>query len=175
MKLTVGVRRFLLLPPVVTLLALLKYRCFISYRAEIELTNNLKIGKKTRISSFTKIKSAYGPLIIGENVSVATGCFISSDKQGIEIGDHSMIGANSTILGSNYRYDKLEIPVIDQGTISKGVRIGRNVWLGAGVVILDGCQIGNNVIITPNSVVSGNFPDNVILQGNPAKVIFKRR
>ena len=175
MKLTIALRRFLLIPPVVSIIGFIKYRCLISPRAEVELTSNLMIGEKTRISSFTKIKTAYGPLSIGRNVGIATGCFISSDEKGIEIGNDSMIGPNSTILGSNYLYDKLDVPIVKQGTFSKGVHIGKNVWLGAGVVVLDGTRMGDNVIVAPNSVVSGKYQDNVILQGNPAKVIFTRR
>jgi len=53
--------------------------------------------------------------------------------------------------------------------------IGENVWIGGNSVVLDGTTIGNNVIVASGSVVSGHIPDNVILQGNPAKEIFRRR
>ena len=86
-----------------------------------------------------------------------------------------MIGSNSSIIGNNYHYDSLEIPICQQEKTSKGITIGNNVWLGSGCVVLDGTHIGNGVIITPNSVVTTNIPENAIAQGNPAKVIFTRR
>jgi acetyltransferase-like isoleucine patch superfamily enzyme len=64
----------------------------------------------------------------------------------------------------------------EQGTESKGpIRIGNNVWIGVGSVILDNAEIGDGVIVTPNSVVSGRIPANAIVQGNPAKTVFIRR
>ncbi len=42
-------------------------------------------------------------------------------------------------------------------------------------MVLDGAQVGDGVIVAPNSVVSGRIPDNAIVQGNPAKVVFTRR
>jgi acetyltransferase-like isoleucine patch superfamily enzyme len=86
-----------------------------------------------------------------------------------------MIGAHTSIIGGNYKYDRLDMPICLQEEISKGITIGRDVWVGSGSVILDGSHIGNGSIITPNSVVSAKIPDYVIVQGNPAKVIFKRR
>lgn len=168
------IRRFFIPSFVVTLAYLVKYRCKISPRAEVDLNSYLKIGHGTRISSFVKIK-ANGPLRIGSEVSIGTNCFISADAGELSIGDYCMIGSNSSIVGNNYRYDSLDIPICLQEKTSKGITIGNNVWIGSGCVILDGSHIGDGVIITPNSVISANIPENSIAQGNPAKVIFTRR
>lgn len=169
------VRRFLVPSPAITLYYLAKSGAKISPKAEVELSPHFAIGRQSVVSSFTKIKSSDGPLKIGSNVSISTGCFISSQYGGLEIGDHCLIGPNVSIIGNNYKYTELDTPLENQGITSKGIAIGRNVWIGAGCVILDGATIGNNVIITPNSVVSSKLPDNTIASGTPAKVIFKRR
>jgi acetyltransferase-like isoleucine patch superfamily enzyme len=57
---------------------------------------------------------------------------------------------------------------------SLGVRIGSNVWIGANSTILDGAEIGDNSIVVANSLVNRRFPANVIIQGNPAKVVLQR-
>ena len=175
MEISKVARRFLVPGFVVTGIYALKYGCLISHRAEVELSGNLKIGKRTQVGSFTKIKASDGPLEIGHNAFVGCNCFISSSTGGVSIGDHTMISSNVSIIGNNYRYDDLEKPICQQERTSNGIRIDRNVWIGAGAVILDGAEIGEGCIVTPGSVVSGSVPPNQILQGNPAQVIFERR
>jgi len=175
MNLAKALKRFFIPSAVVTVIYLLKYKCKVSPKAEVDLSKFLIIGKGAQISSFCKIKATDGPMIIGGNVSIATGCFLSSASGGVEIGEYSMISPNVTIVGNNYKYDRLDIPMCLQEQTSKGIKIGRDVWIGAGASILDGAKIGDGVIVTPNSVVSTNVPDYSIVQGNPAKVIFTRR
>ncbi len=175
MKTSDLLRRFLVPAPVVSLVYLAKYGCKISFKAEVELTPNLTIGRGTQVSSFVKIKASNGPLQIGERVTIATGVFISAHQGGIEIGDDSMVGPNVAIVGVNYRYDRLDVPIQWQGQTSKGIKIGLDVWLGANVVVLDGASIGDHTIVSPGSTVSGRLPDRVIASGSPAKVVFKRR
>jgi acetyltransferase-like isoleucine patch superfamily enzyme len=93
----------------------------------------------------------------------------------VVIGDDCLISPNVTIIANNYNYQRLDVPIRQQGSTSKGVRIGANVWIGSGACILDGAQIGSGVIVAANSVVAGKIPDNAIVQGNPAKIIFTRR
>ncbi|HJX26354.1 MAG TPA: acyltransferase [Thermoanaerobaculia bacterium] len=176
MKLGTILRRFLTPGFVVTLQGLSKFGAKISPKAEVEVTPNLRIGRKSVVSSWVKIKSEAGPLHIGSNVEISNFCVITSHTAGTYIGDDTLIGPNVSIIGNNYRYDRLDVPIRLQEKISpKGIRIGNNVWIGAGCTILDGADIGPGTIVTPNSVVSGKLPENSIAQGNPAKVIFTRR
>lgn len=54
--------------------------------------------------------------------------------------------------------------------IHQEIRIGDNVWIGAGVIVLPGCRIGNNSVIAAGSVVCSDIPDNCMAAGVPAKV-----
>jgi len=175
MNLRKVIQRFLVPSLVVTLIYLWKYGCKISPRAEVELSKNLRIGAGTEIGSFTKIKATDGELKIGKNVNIGTGCFISADSGGVEIGDFSMISPNVCIVGNNYRYDKLNIPIMKQDKTSKGIVIGADVWIGVGCAILDGVTIGDHCIIAPNSVVTRSIRTGYVAQGSPAEPIFERR
>ncbi len=55
----------------------------------------------------------------------------------------------------------------------KPIKIGNDVWIGGGSIILPGVTIGNNVVIGAGSVVTKNIEDNVVIAGNPARVIRK--
>jgi acetyltransferase-like isoleucine patch superfamily enzyme len=143
-------------------------------RAEVEFNNYIRIGRGSRISSYCRIKAS-GPLSIGRNVSITNFTCIAAGRGGIEIGDDCLISPNVTILSANYQYSRLDVPIRQQGMTSKGIRIGNNVWIGAGVVVLDGSVIEDGTIVAPNSVVTSRLPTNTVCHGNPAKVVFTRR
>lgn len=56
---------------------------------------------------------------------------------------------------------------------SKPVRIGRNVWIGAGAMVLKGVQIGENSVVGAGSVVMYNVASNTVVMGNPAQVVWR--
>lgn len=168
------IRRFLVPQVVTCFYYLIKYRAKISFRAEVELSPNLVMGRGCTISSFSKFKASDGPLELGRRCGFATGCFISTGEKGIIIGDNLVCGPNVVITASNYIHDRLDVHIEDQGHTSKGVRIGNNVWIGANSVILDGSVLGDNTIVVANSMVNRRYPANAIIQGSPAKVILKR-
>lgn len=159
---------------VTTLYYFAKFRAKVSHRAEVDLTNNLSFGPGATVGSFTKIKAFDGPVSFGSRAGIANGCFIASGEQGIYIGDNFICGANVNIVAVNYRYGRKNVPLDDQGSLSKGIRIGSNVWIGSGTTVTDGAVIGDNCIVAANSLVSRRYPDDSIVQGNPAKVIMKR-
>lgn len=168
-------QRFLIPSWVVTIIYFRKYRCKISPRAEVELSKKLRIGAGSEIGSFTKIKATDGTMTIGENVTIGTCCFLAASEGGVSIGDFSMLGPNVSVVGNDYKYDRMDVPVVQQEKISKGIVIGKDVWIGAGAVVTDGTDIGDHCIIAPNSVVTRSLKPGSIAHGSPAEVIFERR
>lgn len=167
-------QRFLVPQFIASLYYLVKYRAMVSFKSEVELSPLLKLGKRVTIASFCKFKATDGPLTVGYKTGFATGCFVTSAEKGIHIGDHCIFGPNVSISAANYNYDRLDIPYQEQGTASRGINVGNNVWVGSNVTILDGSSIGDNTIVVANSMVNRHFPANCIVQGNPAKIVLKR-
>ncbi|MDE7380675.1 MAG: sugar O-acetyltransferase [Muribaculaceae bacterium] len=110
----------------------------------------------------------------GENIHIGNYFFANFnltilDEAEVRIGDYCFIGPNVSIytachpLDSENRNKALEW--------AEPVTIGNNVWIGGNTVILPGVTIGNNVVVGAGSVVTKSIPDNVVIAGNPAKII----
>lgn len=175
MKLGTILRRFLVPGWFVSLACMWRFGAQVSPKAEVELSDGLHLGKGVVVGSFTKIKAAGGQLRIGDHTRIATGCFLDGQAGGLEIGSGGMIGPHCVLVTNAYKFATMGVPLEQQGSTSKGTRIGNNVFIGSNCVILDNSQIGDDVIITPCSVISGKIPPGVVAGGNPAKVIFQRR
>jgi amino acid adenylation domain-containing protein len=167
-------RRFLVPRFAVSLYYFLRYGVKISPRSEVELSPRLTFGRGSLVGSFTKIKATDGPVRFGDRCGVGNFCVIAGGARGLHIGDNFLCGPHVTILSSNYVYDRVGVHLWEQGQVSAGVRIGNNVWLGAGVTILDGTELGDDTIVVAGSVVDRKHPPAVILRGNPAQVIGHR-
>lgn len=91
------------------------------------------------------------------------------DDTHIYIGDHTMLGPNVVIATAGH---PLSPELREQGyQYNAPVHIGRNCWLGAGVIIVPGITIGDNVVIGAGSIVTKDIPPNVLAVGNPCRVL----
>jgi acetyltransferase-like isoleucine patch superfamily enzyme len=174
MQLVTIVRRFVVPAWFVTLWCLIRHGARVSRRAEVEFAKELILGRGVQIASFCKLKAS-GPLSVGANTHIATGCFITAGPGTLDIGPDCLIGPNCVITTNEYRYAQSDVPLRLQGTVAKSTRIGRNVFIGANSVILAGANIGDNVLIAAASLVSGTIEAGSIVAGNPAKAVFRRR
>ena len=167
-------RRALTPMVVVRLYYFWKHRAVVSGKSEVDLASSTTWGAGCVISAFSKVKIS-GPFVMGRGVQISTGCFVGAGPAGLTLGDGVLISPNCTILTGTYVFDRLDVPLQEQGTVSKSVRIGHRVWVGSNSVVLGGADIGDDVIVSAGSVVSGTVPPRSIVLGNPAKVIFTRR
>lgn len=86
--------------------------------------------------------------------------------RGIHIGKHTIIASQTTILSHKLSKNPINYPFIQVDTF-----IGDNCLVGVGAIILAGVKIGNNVIVGAGSVVTKDVQSNVIVAGNPARII----
>lgn len=91
------------------------------------------------------------------------------DDTHIYIGDYTMLGPNVTIATAGHPI----LPELREQAYQYNmpVHIGRNCWIGAGVIVLPGVTIGDNTVIGAGSVVTKDIPANVVAVGNPCRVL----
>ena len=135
----------------------------------------LRIGSGTIVSRNTILGGKDGLLEIGDRCNFGVDCLIYSSRGHIVIEECALFGARCYIGGGRYRYDRLDVPIMEQGQYFRGdVVIERNCWFGAYAMVLDGIRIGHDSIIGANSVVTKDIPPYSIAAGIPAKVLRKR-
>lgn len=91
------------------------------------------------------------------------------DDTHIYVGSNTMIGPNVTIATAGHPI----LPSLREKAyqFNAPVHIGKNCWLGAGVIVLPGVTIGDNSVIGAGSVVTKDIPENVIAVGNPCRIL----
>ena len=104
----------------------------------------------------------------GKSVYAAYSLTLVDDTH-IYVGDHTMLAPNVTLTTATHAV----LPEKrDQGLqCNFPIHIGRNCWLGAGVIVLPGVTIGDNSVIGAGSVVTRDIPANVVAYGTPCKVV----
>lgn len=91
------------------------------------------------------------------------------DDSYITVGDYTMFGPNVTISTAGHPIDPTLREKVMQYNMP--VQIGRNCWLGAGVIVMPGVSIGDNSVIGAGSVVTRDIPANVVAVGVPCRVL----
>lgn len=125
------------------------------------------IGNNVHFEPVFRCEFGYN-ISTGDNFYANFDC-VMLDGGGIKIGDNVLMGPRVGIYTSNHAIDPFERA--SGGCYAKKVTIGDNVWVGAGVHINPGVNIGQNFIIASGSVVTKNIPENTIAGGVPCKVI----
>lgn len=139
----------------------------------IFLGNNVGIGAYSRVIVSTSLSDIGEYIKIGNNVGIGEFAYLGG-AGGLEIGDDCIVGQYLSCHPENHHYENLEIPIRMQGVYRKGIKIGKNCWIGSKVTILDGVEIGDGCIIAAGAVVNKSFPENSIIGGVPAKLLKSR-
>jgi|TARA_B100000959_G_scaffold280811_1_gene343405 maltose O-acetyltransferase len=121
---------------------------------------------------------------VGDNFILGNSSLITANSSyGIFVGNNVSIARNVLIHSANHSFDEINIPIMQQKIISPkleynnkfySVIIKDNVWIGSQSVLLPGTVIESGCVISSGSIVSGNFPENSLIMGNPARVIKSR-
>ena len=134
---------------------------------------NVSIGKYTTIECTGSLKALGYGLKVGNSVGLGTHGFFGC-AGGVEIGDDTIFGNFVSLHSENHNYHDKNIPIRLQGVTRKGIKIGKDCWIGSKATILDGSIIGDGCIVAAGAVVRGVIPPYSIVGGVPAKIIKSR-
>lgn len=126
-----------------------------------------EMGEKIYIEPTFRCDYGYN-IFLGNNVEINYDC-IMLDVCPIHIGNHVKIAPRVCLFTATHPIDPTERR--EAGEFGRPIFIGDNVWIGGNAVINPGVHIGENVVVASGSVVTKDVPDNVIVGGNPAKII----
>lgn len=113
---------------------------------------------------------------IGNRVVIRPGTMLFGDPREhggyITIEDDVLIGSCVHFYTGNHSFNRLDLPIIDQGhEPAANIVLKKGCWVAANVTILSGVTIGENSVVAAGSVVTKSIPSGVVAAGVPAKVI----
>jgi acetyltransferase-like isoleucine patch superfamily enzyme len=132
------------------------------------------IGNGVFVGRNTILSCKNGDIIIEDHANLGFNCEIFSASR-VRVGKRMLMAAYTYLVGGDHLYDRVDIPVLEQGRTARGIDVGDHVWLGTHVVVTDGSSIGRDAIIGAGAVVVGDIPEYAIAAGIPAKVTRDRR
>ena len=141
----------------------------------IQNPSSINVGDNVFISEgaklFCKENESSPTLFIGNGTYIGRDFHVNAWKD-VRIGNNVLISDRVHISDATHIYDSIQSPIILQGDRFEGrVHIGDGCWIGVGAVVLPGITLGKNVIVGSNTVVTKSMSDNLIVAGNPAKII----
>jgi acetyltransferase-like isoleucine patch superfamily enzyme len=132
----------------------------------------MTVGKDPRVEAGVIFMGAK-QITIGDDFTCSFGAGFRAVEAPIRIGDKVNVGPLCQVIGANHGM-AADRPIGEQPHQSIEVRIGNDVWLGAGSIILPGAKIGDGAVIGAGSVVTGDVPPMSVFAGVPAKKVRDR-
>ena len=147
-------------------------------RISLKNIGNIQIGDSVSLNSYpdgdiykTGLLTHYKDsiIVIGNNCNL-NGTMIHCNSS-VSIGSFCMFGPGTKIVDNDSHRVSTDITERRKVPKSNPITIEDNVWIGMNSLVLKGVNIGKNSIVAANSVVTKNVPENVLVVGNPAKII----
>ncbi len=140
---------------------------FVSHYARL-YTDSLLLGNRSWIAAHVL---ASGNLCLGDDSSINPYVFIEGN---VRIGNDVMVAPLCAIMGTNHTFSSLDVPIAEQPTTTAGIVVEDDVWLGAGVKIVDGVRVGAHSVLAAGAVVTRDVPAYSVVGGVPEEVIKTR-
>lgn len=144
--------------------------------AKGEENDGIRIGAGAYIGRGAILSCKEGSIRVGDHANISANCTLLSETE-VALGSHCFLAGNCYLVaGGNHSFADLSKPIMLQPSLSKGgIHIGDDVWLGAGVIVLDGVTIGGHSIVGAGSTVTIDLPEYSFARGSRALKVEDRR
>lgn len=150
-------------------------RVFIGNGVNFLCPENISLGDNVSLHGNNDISALKGVITIGNNVFINVGISIGASYGGeIHIGSDILPARNVSIRANTHKFDRLDVPIGEQGHDSGVVNIGNGVWIGTNVYIGPHVTIGDGAVVGANAVVLKDVEPYTVVGGIPARFIKKR-
>jgi acetyltransferase-like isoleucine patch superfamily enzyme len=136
--------------------------------------NGITLKRGVFLGRNTILSCKNGDILLDEDANIGFNVEVFSAAR-VRIGRKVLVAAYTYLVGGDHLYDRVDVPVLDQGRTARGIEVDDNVWLGAHVVVADGVRIGRDAVIGAGAVVTNDIPEYHVAAGVPARVIRDRR
>jgi acetyltransferase-like isoleucine patch superfamily enzyme len=133
----------------------------------------LVLGPWCWIGNDNKLRAHEGQLTLGAKVVMGRDNVINTYLD-IEVGDASILADWIYVCDFDHRFDRLDVPIKDQGIATSPTRIGGDVWLGEKSSVLRGVDIGHGSVVASHCLVNRDVPPFSIAVGVPVRVVRSR-
>jgi acetyltransferase-like isoleucine patch superfamily enzyme len=147
--------------------------CFIAEQANLfaEPKRSIVVRAGASVAAHAFV---HGPVELGPDVSVSPYVTLDGGQKGIVIGAGTRIATRAALFAFDHGIAP-ERPVREQPVRSLGIRVGKDVWIGAGAIVTDGVTIGDHAVIGAGAVVTRDVEPSMVVGGSPARLLFDRR
>jgi acetyltransferase-like isoleucine patch superfamily enzyme len=133
----------------------------------------LVLGPWCWIGNDNKLRAHEGQLTLGAKVVMGRDNVINTYLD-IEVGDATILADWIYICDFDHRYDRLDVPIKDQGIVTSPTRIGGDVWVGEKATVLRGVDIGHGSVVASHCLVNKDIPPFAVAVGVPVRVVKSR-
>ena len=144
--------------------------------AKGEANEGIRIGKNVYLGRNTILSCKEGSIYLDDYCNISANCTLLSETE-VRLGKYCFLAGHCFLVaGGNHTYEDISLPIMFQPSFSRGgIKIGEDVWLAAGTIVLDGVSIGKGCVVGAGSVVTRSLPEYSIAWGSPAQVERDRR
>jgi acetyltransferase-like isoleucine patch superfamily enzyme len=137
------------------------------------VNEGITVGDGVFLGRGTILSCKDGDIVLGDHVNIGFHSEVFSGSR-VTVGRYGLFAAYTYLVGGGHAFDQAGVPVLEQPRTSRGIALGENVWLGTGVKVLDGVRVGRDVVVGAGAVVTTDLPDGVVAAGVPARVVRSR-